>query len=60
LFQAVGMYQTEFHVAGEMTCDIACDVSKAKQELGYKPEVDLAEGMRRSIEWARKYQGLDI
>jgi len=60
LFQAVGKYQTEFHVAGEMNCDIACDISKAKRELGYNPEVDLEEGMRRSIDWARKHQGLEI
>ncbi len=58
--QALGIYITEFHVAGEMDRDIACDVSKARTELGYNPEVDLEEGMRRSIDWARKYQGLEI
>lgn len=58
--QAMGMYITEFHVAGEMTLDIACDIAKARQELGYAPVVDLHEGMRRSIEYARKYQGLEI
>lgn len=58
--QALGLYITEFHVAGEMDRDIACDISKARNELGYNPEVDLEEGMRRSVEWARKYQGLEI
>lgn len=58
--QAVGIYITEFHVAGEMDRDIACDISKAKKELGYQPEVGLEEGMRRSIDWARKYQSLEI
>lgn len=58
--QALGIYITEFHVAGEMDRDIAADISKARAELGYNPEVDLEEGMRRSIEWARKYQGLEI
>lgn len=60
LLQSVGMYITEFHVAGEMDRDIACDISKAERELGYKPEVELEEGMRRSIAWAREKQGLDI
>jgi len=60
VLQAMNMYITEFHVAGEMNLPIACDVSKAKQELGYKPSVSLEEGMKRSIEWARKYQGLEI
>lgn len=49
--QAVGLYSTDFHVAGEMNKDIACSIDKAKRELGYAPTVDLREGMRRSIEW---------
>lgn len=56
----MNMYITEFHVAGEMDRSIACDISKAKKELGYNPEVNLEEGMRRSVDWARKYQGLEI
>ncbi len=60
LLQSVGMYITEFHVAGEMDRDIGCDISKAKRELGYQPEVELEEGMRRSIQWAREKQGLKI
>ena len=60
VLQAMGQYITEFHVAGEMNLPIACDVSKAKRELGYVPTVGLEEGMRRSIEYARKYQGLEI
>lgn len=60
MIQATGMYQTEIHVAGEMNLDIACSVDKAKKELGYAPEIALEEGMRRSIDWARKYQGLEI
>jgi nucleoside-diphosphate-sugar epimerase len=60
VLQSVNMYVTEFHVAGEMDRDVACDVSKAKRELGYKPEISLEEGMKRSIEWARKHQGLEI
>jgi len=40
-------------VAGEMNKDIFCSVEKAAVELGYKPEVELREGMRRSIEFCR-------
>lgn len=60
LLQAMDKYITEFHVAGEMDRSIACDISKARAELGYNPEVDLKEGMQRSIDWARKYQNLEI
>lgn len=59
LLQSVGLYSTDFHVAGEMNKNIACSIDKAKRELGYAPEVDLREGMRRSILWCRK-QGMDI
>jgi nucleoside-diphosphate-sugar epimerase len=31
-----------------------CDISKAKTELGYKPEYSLQEGIRETIEWYRK------
>ena len=53
--QRVGLYNQEIHVASEMARSIACSVDKAKRELGYKPEVELREGMRRSIEWCRAH-----
>jgi len=59
VLQKVGIYQQEIHVAGEMARSIACSVDKAKRELGYKPDVSLKEGMRRSIEWC-KAQGIEI
>ncbi|MEZ5204053.1 MAG: hypothetical protein R2701_06645 [Acidimicrobiales bacterium] len=34
---------------GELRDTIACDISKARAELGYAPEVSLVEGMRASI-----------
>jgi nucleoside-diphosphate-sugar epimerase len=51
--QSLGLYEMNFHVAAEMTRDIACTVEKAKAELGYAPQIDLREGMRRSIAWCR-------
>lgn len=50
--QALGLYQMELHVAGEMDKDIACDPSRAREELGWQPPTDLESGMRRSYEWA--------
>jgi nucleoside-diphosphate-sugar epimerase len=49
--QAVGLYHQKLHVLGEMNKTIACSISKAEQELGYNPSVDLEEGMKRSIQW---------
>jgi nucleoside-diphosphate-sugar epimerase len=54
VLQGLGKYQTEVHVAGEMNKDIACSIEKARRELGYNPQIELREGMRRSIEWCRK------
>ena len=59
LLQAAGLYVKEIHVAGEMNKNIACDIRKARSELGYAPRIGLREGMRISIEWCRRH-GLDI
>ena len=29
------------------------DVTKAREELGYRPSVPVAEGLRRYVEWVR-------
>ena len=54
IMQNLGLYMKEVHVAGEMNKDIACSIDKARQELGYNPKIELAEGMRRSIHWCYK------
>jgi nucleoside-diphosphate-sugar epimerase len=52
-------YVPQIHVLGELATTIACDVAVARTELGYEPDVDLEEGMRRSIRWCVE-QGLDL
>lgn len=47
--QAIGFYNQKIHVLSEMNQTIACDISKAREELGYRPSIALHEGMRRSI-----------
>ena len=40
------------HVLGELKDTIACDISRARDELGYEPDRSaLLEGMRASIRW---------
>ena len=48
LLQMVGLYQQEIHVAGELTASIAVSIDAARRDLGYDPEIELEEGMRRS------------
>lgn len=49
--QKLGIYVQKLHVLSEMNQTIACDISKAKNLLGYNPKIKLEEGMRRSIKW---------
>jgi len=57
--QQAGLYNQEIHVLSEMNLTISCSIDKAKRELGYRPLVDLREGMRRSIAWCLE-RGVEI
>jgi len=59
LLQMTGLYNQEIHVLGELGESIAVTIDKARRELGYEPQIELEEGMRRSIAWCRA-QGVDI
>jgi nucleoside-diphosphate-sugar epimerase len=59
LLQMTGLYNQEIHVLGELGESIAVSIDKAKRELGYDPEIELEEGMRRSIDWCRS-MGVEI
>jgi nucleoside-diphosphate-sugar epimerase len=49
--QSQGRYLQSMHVLGELKDTIACDVSRARKEIGYDPPTELFEGMRASIRW---------
>ena len=49
--QSVGLYNQKIHVLSEMNQTIACSVARAERDLGYRPAVELEEGMRRSLRW---------
>jgi nucleoside-diphosphate-sugar epimerase len=59
MIQRTRHYVPQLHVLGELATTIACDVSVARAELGYAPDVELEEGMRRSIRWCVE-QGLEL
>lgn len=52
--QSRDRYVQPLHVIGELRDTIACDITRARRELGYDPDVALVEGMRRSIRWCRE------
>jgi nucleoside-diphosphate-sugar epimerase len=51
LIQDRGRYVQAVHVIGELKDTIACDISRARAEIGYEPKVALLEGMRASVRW---------
>lgn len=55
LLQMAGLYQQEIHVAGELAASIAVSNAAAERDLGYRPEIALEEGMRRSVAWCRDH-----
>jgi nucleoside-diphosphate-sugar epimerase len=53
--QGRGRYVQPLHVLGELNHTIACDISRARDELGYDPAVGLEDGMRASIRWCLEH-----
>jgi nucleoside-diphosphate-sugar epimerase len=51
VLQSRGKYVQPLHVLGELGDTIACDISRAKADLGYTPVASLVDGMRTSIRW---------
>jgi len=40
-------------VVNEMALDHYFDISRAKQDFGYEPQVSMEEAMRRTVEYFR-------
>lgn len=57
--QGLGLYHQKIHVLSEMDKTIACSVARAEQDLGYRPTIELEEGMRRSLVWCAQ-RGITI
>jgi nucleoside-diphosphate-sugar epimerase len=49
VLQDRGRYLQAVHVLGELKDTIACDITRARVELGYDPQTSLLDGMRASI-----------
>jgi nucleoside-diphosphate-sugar epimerase len=49
--QSRGRYVQPLHVLGELKDTIACDITRARREIGYEPTTSIFEGMRASVRW---------
>ena len=50
----LGKYHKHLHVCGETGHNIWCDTKKAKNDFGYNPQISLPDGVKKTIESARK------
>jgi len=48
---AAGIYWQTLHLVGESDWHVGVSCEKAMRELGYRPRVELHEGMRRAVQW---------
>ncbi|MNC96925.1 hypothetical protein D3C83_144280 [compost metagenome] len=55
LLQKKAMIEMAPMQAGEMTVTYA-DVSAIAQDFGYRPRTPLEEGLKRFVDWFRRYQ----
>ena len=55
--QYFGFYNKEIHVLSEMNKNIACDIKKAEDELGYMPKISLYQGTKIAYEKYLKSNG---
>ena len=55
----IGQYHKHLHVCGETGHNIWCDTKKAKDDFGYKPKISLSDGVKKTIESARKLGLID-
>lgn len=53
--QSRGRYVQALHVLGELKDTIACDITRARDEIGYDPPTDLLAGMQASIAWCLEH-----
>jgi len=49
----LGVYWQTLHLIGEADWNVGVSCEKARTLIGYKPTVELEEGMRRAVEWCR-------
>jgi nucleoside-diphosphate-sugar epimerase len=50
----LGLYWQNLHLVGESHWNVGLSCEKATAELGYRPTMELEEGMVRAVEWCRR------
>ena len=50
----MGFYSLPLYMAWHMVLDMACDITKAKEQLNYKPHIDTKEGIEEAVNYFLK------
>jgi nucleoside-diphosphate-sugar epimerase len=51
---SMGLYWQNVHLAGESHWHVALSCDKIERRIGYRPRIEIEEGMRRAVEWCRQ------
>jgi len=60
LIKVFKVYSLDLYSILTMNIDLGCDISKSEKELGYKPLINLEEGMKRTFNWYQVNWRLNI
>lgn len=50
----LGFFSWKLYSLATMNVDLGCDITCAKEELGYYPGITLQEGIKRTIQWYKE------
>lgn len=55
MLSRMGFYWKTLHLLGESDWHVGVSSQRAQQELGYKPQIGLSDGMKQAIQWCRNH-----
>lgn len=56
----IGFYSLPLYMAWHMILDMACDINKAKEQLYYRPRIEIKEGTKIAIKYFLKSKSAQI
>jgi nucleoside-diphosphate-sugar epimerase len=60
LLSRIDYYSLPLFVAWHMVLEMACDIRKAKEQLNYKPRIDIKEGIKKTVRYYLEKNSIKI
>lgn len=51
LLKVFRLYSLSLYSILTMKIDLGCDISRSEKQLGYKPQIEIKEGIKRTFDW---------